>query len=142
MAMYQIGNGPTAIALRCGLDSATVQNFLKSPRAIAYRLEQEEATDQLMAGLYRDGAEALRRALVHPDLKYSLKAAELVFKVLGKMKPEGAESDGPQVHIDKILQIIQQPPSTQELKEAKQYCATRTISAPTQTVSRAVADSE
>jgi len=114
---------PSAIALKLGLPATNVRQFLKSPKAIAYRLEQEETTDELIQTLYRDGADALRRALVHPDPKHSLKAAELVFRVLGKMKqPEGAEA--PKVHIEKLMQVIQAPITPDELKEAQRHIET------------------
>ena len=141
ISMYQSGMAPSAIALKLQLPATNVRQFLKSPKAIAYRLEQEDTTDEMIQTLYRDGADALRRALVHPDPKFSLKAAELVFKVLGKMKtPETA--DTPKIHIVKLMQVIQAPPTAQEIEEAKRHIDTGRAYLPQKTVQLVATDSE
>ncbi len=141
ISLYQAGHSPSAIALRLGLAATNVRQFLKSPKALAYRLEQEETTDELIQTLYRDGADALRRALCHPDPKHSLKAAELVFKVLGKMK-SSEDSGIPKVHIEKIMQVIQAPPTTHELEEAQRYLDTGRAHQLTPAVQSAAVNSE
>ena len=141
ISMFQTGNSPSVIALRLGLTRQEVGKFLKSPKAVAYLLEEEETTDEMLNTLYRDGAEALRKALVSPDPKVSLKAAELVFKVLGKMKVMET-SDTPKVHVEKLLQVISAPPSEKELSEANRFLATGRANQPEKTVQGTVVNSE
>lgn len=124
ISLYQSGYGVKAIALKLGMALADVRSLVKSSRAIAYLLEQEEATDQLVSTLYRDGVVALSRGLNDDNPQVALKAAELTFKVLGKMKPATSDDNSKHVHIDKLLQIIGGPISPQELDGVKKYFPT------------------
>jgi len=125
--MASSGYTISSIALKLGCSAQLVRGVLKKPEVIAFKLEQEGATDDLIKSLYRDGAEALRRALVNPNPQYNLKAAELVFRVLGKMQPK--QEDHAKVHIEKLLQVIQAPPTRRELDEAKRYLNAESVGA-------------
>lgn len=117
----QSGLTATAIALKLGLYPSDVRKFLKSPEAVAYRLEQEEATDVMIETLYKDGATALKRALHSDNHATALRAAELTFKVLKKLQPVDDRDKGGTVHIDKLLAIIAAPISQKELDGVSKY---------------------
>lgn len=141
ISLYQVGNTPSAIALRLGVPATNVRQLLKSPKAMAYRLEQEETTDELLHSLYRDGTEALRRALCSSEPKHSLRAAEIVFKILGKMKGDDS-GVSPKIHIEKLLNVIQAPITPQELEEASRFVNASRVSAPKAAIQGATTDSE
>jgi len=124
VSMYQNGYSPTAIGLKLCLTPGDVRTVLRSPKAIAYKLEQEETTDSLVETLYRDGAEALRKALQSDNHNTALRAAELTFRVLGKMKDK-APADTTSVHIEKLLQVIGGPISQKELSDVAKYFPTQ-----------------
>jgi hypothetical protein len=121
ISLYQSGYSVKAIALKLGMALADVRALVKSSKAIAYLLDQEEATDQLVSTLYRDGVNALSRGLNDENPQVALKAAELTFKVLGKMKPATEGDTSKHVHIDKLLQIIGGTISPAELEGVKKY---------------------
>jgi len=144
LTMYQTGLSPQSIALRLGMAPGDVRKKLKSPSFVAEMLDADECTDSLLRTLYRDSAEALREALHSESHTIRLKAAELTFRVLGKLQPKEAASSGDQINVTKILQIIQAPPSEQELKEAHGYCRAAisgAIDCAAETVSSSALDS-
>ena len=119
IGLHQAGNAAPVIALRLGMNASDVRGIIKSPEAIAYLLEQEEATDQLADTLYRDGVEALKDGLHDADMSKRLKAAELTFRVIDKLKDDKGGDKG--VHIDKLLAIIGAPISAAELRSVKRF---------------------
>jgi hypothetical protein len=127
VSMYQNGYSPTTIAMKLAMNPGDVRTFLKSPKAVAHLLEQEETTDKLIETLYRDGAEALRRALASDNPNTALRAAELTFRVLGKMKSDTKEGDQTSIHVEKLLQVIGAPISAQELAGVSKYFPTNVI---------------
>jgi len=117
VGLYQTGWAPTAIARKLCIGAGDVRTFLKSPKAIAHLLEQEEATDQLIATLYRDGAEGLRELLHSSNGQLKLRAIELTFKALGKLKVD-SDKDKKVINVEKFLAIINGTPLTpQELQQ-------------------------
>jgi DNA-binding CsgD family transcriptional regulator len=123
VSLYETGHSPSAIALKLGIGANDVRALLRSSKAIAYKMEQEECTDELIRCLYRDGANALRDCLNSTNPNIRLKAAEMVMKLLNKLKgPEVASS---QTSIRQVIQqaitVIQSPISQQELQEVSKY---------------------
>jgi len=120
ISMYQSGWSPTAIANRLCISPGSVREFVKSPKAIAHLLEQEESTDQLVQTLYRDGARALAECLQSSSHQVRLRAAELAFKVAGKLKTDDGAQRG--MNVEKFLAIITQTPvSGHEVQEVQQF---------------------
>lgn len=121
VSMYQSGWSPVAIARKLCIGAGDVRTFLKSTKAVAHLLEQEECTDQLISTLYRDGAVALKDALTNGNAQTKLRAAELAFKVAGKLKPSDEQSKKT-INVEKFLAIIGTKPVTaEELAEVESF---------------------
>ena len=73
--------------------------------------------------IYDKGLRALEDVLASPDPKSKVKAAELAFKLVGKLNNQG-DGTAPTVQIAKILQVIQAPVTKEELKEAERFIET------------------
>jgi hypothetical protein len=110
VTMYQSGYSPSVIGTKLCVSPSYVRELLKTSRCVAYTLEQEESTDQLITSLYRDGAIALRTALCSANASTAPKT---------------------QVYIDKVLQVLSQPISANELQNMERY---------TQSDNRAISD--
>jgi len=121
--LYTTGATPTSIALQLGMTPSAVRSVLKRPSALAYRMEQEECTDETIRTLYRDGADAIRRALTNGNAATQLKAAELIFKVLGKVNKVSETDKGTSISqiINNVTNILQAPLASRELQSVTKY---------------------
>ena len=80
-----------------------------------------EAVDQELRSLYPLGIDAIRRGLNSPDIKIALRAADQLFRALGKYRNDGdhKESESAEDVIARILKRVEGDPSVQSIEDRR-----------------------